>query len=193
DSASDVHVCNQQDLLSKLKQDPSRLFQRYDGFISDNERVGNVQLRVANNKQPRQEVVLQLEKVLYKPSAAENLLSHDARENNGCTNKFGFCDSERVAWICKGRQQLLLKKSRGRYGFKTTVGAVYLIPAVQQRGSRNAEAPVVRWHLRFAHVNVPTLKNMARQEVAAGMSDGLQDDATMPCWRYKSAKMKRRR
>ncbi|OWZ08977.1 hypothetical protein PHMEG_00018398 [Phytophthora megakarya] len=100
DSASDVHS--------------------YDGSISDNERIGNVQLRVVNNKQPHQEVVLQLEKVLHKPSAPDNLLSLDALENNGWTIRFGFCDSERAAWICKGRQQLLLKKYRGRYRLKTT-------------------------------------------------------------------------
>ncbi|KAE8989640.1 hypothetical protein PR001_g21721 [Phytophthora rubi] len=133
DSASDVHVCKQPELLVQLHQDTKNVFQGYDGRITDNERVGNVHIRVVNNKQTHQEVPLQLQNVLLKPSAPDNLLSLDALENAGWTLKTGQRDSQRVAWITKGRLQLLLVKSRGRYRLKTTASPVYQVPAVHQR------------------------------------------------------------
>ncbi|KAE9198903.1 hypothetical protein PF002_g6981 [Phytophthora fragariae] len=108
DSASDVHVCNRPDVLLHLYNDSAHVFQGYDGSISGGEKVGNVQIRVRNNKQPHQDVSLQLEQVLYKPSAPDNLLSLDVMEKDCWNLKTGFRDSQRVAWLSKGRLQLLL-------------------------------------------------------------------------------------
>ncbi|OWY94316.1 polyprotein [Phytophthora megakarya] len=83
DSCSDVHVCNQQDLLSSLKRDEEHVFQAYDGKVSDDERTGNVHLRVVNSKQPHQDLSLHFRNVLYKPGAPDNLLSLDLLEADG--------------------------------------------------------------------------------------------------------------
>lgn len=173
----------------QLHQDTKNVFQGYDGRITDNERVGNVQIRAVNNKQPHQELPLQLQNVLLKPSAPDNLLSLDALENAGWTLKTGQRDSQRVAWITKGRLQLLLVKSRGRYRLKITASPVYQVPAVHQRERRDVASSLVRWHLRFAHLNLPALQQMARQKVTTGMDDNLNDDADIPCWSCKAAKM----
>ncbi|KAE9351179.1 hypothetical protein PF008_g6079 [Phytophthora fragariae] len=234
DSASDVHVCNQQDLLAQLQSDTAHIFQGYDGTVSGEEKVGKVQLSIRNNKQPHQDVYLQLDCVLYKPSAPDNLLSLDLLEKAGWNLKTGLADSQRVAWLSKGRLQLLLLKSRGRYRLQTTVRTVYHVPSLNKRsqlatGDAGTEGPgatrggevsdavgntefavaggcerddaaeagrcdadsLVRWHLRFAHLNLPTLKQMAHQRVAAGMSEELHDDADTPCWSCRAGKMTR--
>lgn len=191
DSCSDVHVCNQQDLLSSLKKDEEHVFQAYDGKVSDDEQTGNVHLRVVNSKQPHQELSLQFRNVLFKPNAPDNLLSLDLLEKNGWTVKFGRRDSHRVAWLTKDRSQILLTKSRGRYRLKAKVTPVYRIPAVHQRKTRDNGDSLVRWHLRFAHLNTPTIKHMAKEQVATGMNEKLRDDVDMPCWSCKSAKLTR--
>ncbi|KAE8986047.1 hypothetical protein PR002_g22463 [Phytophthora rubi] len=234
DSASDVHVCNRQDLLSQLQSDKAHIFQGYDGVVSGDEKVGKVQLSIRNNKQPQQDVSLQLDCVLYKPSAPDNLLSLNLLEKAGWNLKTGLVDSQCVAWLSKGRLQLLLLKSRGRYRLQTTVRTVYHIPSLSQRsqlatgdagtestgaergeevsdvvanaefavaGGREGDAAaeagrgdadcLVRWHLRFAHLNLPTLKQMAHQQVAVGMSEELHDDANTPCWSWRAGKMTR--
>ncbi|POM60868.1 LOW QUALITY PROTEIN: Reverse transcriptase family protein, partial [Phytophthora palmivora] len=103
DSASDVHVCNRQNLLSELENDSTHVFQGYDGGISGDEKVGKVQLQIKNSKQPHQDVVLKLKNVLFKTSAPDNLLSLDVMEKDGWNWKTGFRDSRRVAWLSKGK------------------------------------------------------------------------------------------
>ncbi|GMF39837.1 unnamed protein product [Phytophthora fragariaefolia] len=182
DSASDVHVCKQPELLSELQRDSKHVFQGYDGKVTDNERVGNGHLRVRNTNQPHQDVMLQMQNVLLKPSAPDNLLSLDALEKAGWTLKTGKQGSDRIAWITKGPLQLLLVKSRGRYRLKTTASAVYRFPAVNQRNRRDDALSLVLWHLRFNHLNLPALQQMARQQVTTGMDETLYDDADVPYW-----------
>ena len=89
--------------------------------------------------------------------------------------------------MVKGRLQLMLEKDRRRYLLKTTARAVYHVPSVQQRDKMD-ETSLTRWHLRFAHLNVPALQQMARQQVATGMSGELTDDFGGPCWSCQLAK-----
>ncbi|KAJ8524733.1 hypothetical protein ON010_g16383 [Phytophthora cinnamomi] len=156
--------------------------------------------------------------------------------------KTGFRDTQRVAWLSKGRVQLLLLKSRGRYRLVTTASTVYRVPSLHQRtghaettaardagsvAARDTESAVargaeravaggaereaargrkrggasdarccdgdslVRWHLRFAHLNLPMLKQMAHQEVTTGTSDDLSGDLDTPCWSCEEVKMTR--
>ncbi|GMF23407.1 unnamed protein product [Phytophthora fragariaefolia] len=193
DSASDVHVCNRQELLTQLQNDKKHVFLGYDGAVSVDEKVGNVQLTIRNNKQPHQDVSLRLDSVLYKPSAPDNLLSLDLLEKAGWHFKTGFTDSQRVAWLSKGRLQVRLLKSRGRYRMQTAVRAVYHVTSMHQRsqlvdGDARAECTgagpdsLVRRHLRFAHLNLHTLKQMAHQQVVTGMSEKLNNDDDTPCW-----------
>ncbi|KAJ8525599.1 hypothetical protein ON010_g15515 [Phytophthora cinnamomi] len=156
--------------------------------------------------------------------------------------KTGFRDTQRVAWLSKGRVQLLLLKSRGRYRLVTTASTVYRVPSLHQRtghaettaardagsvAARDTESAVargaeravaggaereaargrkrggasdarccdadslVRWHLRFAHLNLPMLKQMTHQQVTTGMSDDLSSDIDTPCWSCEEAKMTR--
>ncbi|GMF24220.1 unnamed protein product [Phytophthora fragariaefolia] len=202
DSASDVHVCNRQELLTQLQNDKKHVFLGYDGAVSVDEKVGNVQLTIRNNKQPHQDVSLQLDSVLYKPSAPDNRLSLDLLEKAGCNFKTGFTDSQRVAWLSKGRLQLRLLKSRGRYRMQTAVRAVYHVTSMHQRSQlvdddAGAECTgagpdsLVRWHLRFAHLNLHTLKQMAHQQVITGMSENLNNDGDTPCWSCRAGKMTR--
>ncbi|GMF30505.1 unnamed protein product [Phytophthora fragariaefolia] len=161
DSASDVHVSNRQELLTQLQNDEKHVFLGYDGAVS--------------------------------PSAPDNLLSHYLLEKAGWNFKTGFTDSQRVAWLSKGRLQLLLLKSRGRYRMQTAVHAVYHVSSLHQRsqvvdGDAGAECTgtepdsLVRWQLRFAHLNLHTLKQMAHQRVVTGMSEKLNNDDDTPCW-----------
>lgn len=74
---------------------------------------------------------------------------------------------------------------------------VYHVPSVRQRchsheTSFHAEASLTRWHLRFAHLNVPALKQMACQQVTTGMNCELNNDFDEPCWSCPSAKMTRK-
>ncbi|OWZ02730.1 hypothetical protein PHMEG_00025659 [Phytophthora megakarya] len=92
DSACDIHVCNRQDLLSHLHSDSTHVFQGYDGNISGDDKVGNVQIRVRNHKQSHRDVVLQLD-VLYRRSAHDNLLSLDVMEKDGWTLNTGLCEA----------------------------------------------------------------------------------------------------
>ena len=134
-------------------------------------------------------MLLQIRNVLSKPSAPNNRLSLNELKNEGWTIKFGFCDSQRVGWMVKGHLQLLLVKARGIYRLKTTARAVYHVLSVQQRDQMD-ETSLTRWHLRFSHSNVPALQQMARQQVATGMSGELTDDFGGPCWSCQSAKMR---
>ena len=109
--------------------------------MSDQDKVGHVQLQVQNNRQPHQNALLQIRHVLYKPSAPDNLLSLTTR----------------------GLHVLLM----------------------QQRDQMD-ETSLTRWHLRFTQLNIPALQQMARQQVATGMSGELTDDFGGPCWSYQS-------
>lgn len=55
------------------------LFQGYEGWIQDSERVGDVYSRVLNSKPLHQEVLLHLRDVLLQALAPDNLLSLDLR------------------------------------------------------------------------------------------------------------------
>eukprot|EP00644_Phytophthora_capsici_P014768 jgi/Phyca11/573417/estExt2_Genewise1.C_PHYCAscaffold_530191 len=189
DSCSDVHVCNQMDVMARLEKDLEHTFQGYDGTTTDNEKVGNVHLRVVNDKQPHQEIPLELKSVLYKQSAPDNLLSLDMLQSSGWEVKLGYRDSQRVAWMKKGRLQLVLPKSRGRYRLRSMVSSVYRVPAMCQR-SGDSKA-LVRWHERFAHLNYATLKQMSGQQKVLGLDDKLHGDVDVPCWSCKMAKMTR--
>ncbi|GMF40418.1 unnamed protein product [Phytophthora fragariaefolia] len=56
DSCSNVHVCNQQNILTNLSKDQEYLFQSYDGKVGDDEQTGNVHLGAVNSKQQHQEM-----------------------------------------------------------------------------------------------------------------------------------------
>ncbi|OWY98716.1 hypothetical protein PHMEG_00030453 [Phytophthora megakarya] len=52
----------------------------YDGETRNNERVGNVMLRVNNNKSPHTELTLPFKNVQVSSDAPDNLMSLDQRE-----------------------------------------------------------------------------------------------------------------
>ena len=71
---------------------------------------------------------------------------------------------------------------------------IYYVPSVRQRchsheTSFHAEPSLTRWHLQFAHLNVPALNQMACQQVTTGMNCELNIDFVEPCWSCQSAKM----
>ncbi|EGZ22631.1 hypothetical protein PHYSODRAFT_299820 [Phytophthora sojae] len=94
DSASDVHVCNQRATLHNVRVDEVHVFQGYDGEIGENREVGDVTLRVKNNKSPHAEVMLPFKNVLLTPAAPNNLLSMGKLETDGWSVKFSLLDSQ---------------------------------------------------------------------------------------------------
>ncbi|GMF44882.1 unnamed protein product [Phytophthora fragariaefolia] len=178
----------------------------HDGNAREDEYVSNVTLRVTDNKKPHTELKLPFTNVLLSPTTPDNLLSMDTLEREGWVVKFGFINSQRVCWLRKHHVGLLLLKTDRRYRLKATAVAVYTVQSgaqqVQQRTSdatslaqgpkkKGDASSLERWHLRFAHLNLPALQRMARHEVTAGMDEELSEDMNSPCWACNAAKMTR--
>ncbi|KAE9346038.1 hypothetical protein PR003_g7637 [Phytophthora rubi] len=106
DSATDVHVCNQRSLLHNVRKDEVHFFQGYDGNAREDEYVGDVTLRVTNNKKPHAEVKVPFSDVLLTPTAPDNLLSMDMLERDGWIVKFGFINTQHVCWLRKDNVEL---------------------------------------------------------------------------------------
>ncbi|KAE9070628.1 hypothetical protein PF007_g26875 [Phytophthora fragariae] len=206
DSASDVHVCNQRSVLHNVRKDEVHFFQGYDGNAREDEYVGDVTLRVTDNKKPHAELKLPFTNVLFSPTAPDNLLSMDTLERDGWVVKFGFINSQRVCWLRKDHVELLLLKTDRRYRLKATAVAVYTVQSGAQQVQQNTSDPTAltqrsrkksdassleRWHLRFAHLNLPALQRMAMHEATAGMNEELDEDMSSPCWACNAAKMTR--
>ncbi|OWZ16541.1 LOW QUALITY PROTEIN: Retrovirus-related Gag-pol Polyprotein [Phytophthora megakarya] len=196
DSASDVHVCNQQDILNNLRVDVTHSFESYDGAVKENELVGDVHLRVRNNKQPHADITLPFTSVLLMTGAPENVLSQDLLEGNGWNVKFGWINSQRVCWIRKDDIELLLKKERRRYRLKATAVEAYSVASLGRKAQeqrRSDSKALTKWHLRFAHLNYAMLRQMARKGVATGMESELPavSEGDEPCWNCKMATMTR--
>ncbi|KAG2804469.1 hypothetical protein PC129_g17112 [Phytophthora cactorum] len=184
--------------------DKVHFFQGYDGKTQENERVGDVTLRVVNNKSPHAEVVLPFKNVLVMPMAPDDLLSMDKLEVEGWTVMFRFINFQRVCWLRKGHVQLVLMKTNRRYRLKAKAVAAYTIPSLQsavQQQPRDSSvlvqrktndcASLERWYLRFVHLNLATLQRMAKNGVATGMGSELCQDADSLCWTCKTSKMAR--
>ncbi|KAE8960665.1 hypothetical protein PR002_g30139 [Phytophthora rubi] len=206
DSASDVHVSNQRSVLHNVRKDEVHFFQGYDGNAREDEYVGDVTLRMTDNKKPHAELKLPFTNVLFSPTAPDNLLSMDTLERDGWVVKFGFINSQRVCWLRKNHVELLLLKTDRRYRLKATAVAVYTVQSGAQQVQQNTSDPTAltqrsrkksdassleRWHLRFAHLNLPALQRMAMHEVTAGMNEELDEDMSSPCWACNDAKMTR--
>ncbi|KAE8991972.1 hypothetical protein PR001_g21073 [Phytophthora rubi] len=127
DSASDVHVCNNRSVLHNIRKDQVHFFLGYDGNTREDEDVGDVTLRVKNNKSPHAELMLPFTDVLLSPQTPDNLLSQDILEKDGWTVKYGFIDSQRVCWLRKDHVELLLPNTNRRYRLKVTSAAVYTL------------------------------------------------------------------
>ncbi|KAG2765786.1 hypothetical protein PC116_g10804 [Phytophthora cactorum] len=204
DLASDVHVCKESSVLNNVRVDIVHFFQGYDGKESEDEQVGDLTLRVKNNKPTHAELMLPLKNVLLSQSAPDNLLSMDMLESDRWTVKFDWINPQSVCWLRKDCMELLLVKSNRRYRLKATAVAIYRVSSLQageqcsQSDSekivlrkRTRAASLERWHLRYAHLNFATLQQMARRGIAVDMEDELCEDMDSPCWTCKASKMTR--
>ncbi|POM76643.1 Gag-pol Polyprotein [Phytophthora palmivora] len=67
-----------------------------------------------------------------------------------------------------------------------------VVDSDDKRGDAAADDDsLVRRHLRFAHLNLSMLKQMAHQQLVIGISDELIKYTDTPCWSCRAAKMTR--
>ncbi|KAE9017114.1 hypothetical protein PR001_g14482 [Phytophthora rubi] len=101
-------------------------------------------------------------------------------------------NGKRVRWLETDGMKLSLNKTRGRYRLQAKPAEGRDVSAISRTSSTAA-----RWHLRFAHLNYPALRQMAVNETVVGLED-LSADADRSsggvggkCWTCTASKLKR--
>jgi hypothetical protein len=191
DTATDVHVCTDATLLANSRPDKEHIFLDFDGQPKGERVVGEVRLLVTNVTLNHDEELM-LHGVVHTPTGPDNLLSSHQLEESGWNVSFTQTDDKRVCWLEKDGMKLSLAKTRGRYRLQAKPAEDREVSAVSR-----TPATAVRWHLRFAHLNYPALRQMAVNETVVGL-DELRGDASCSsggpegkCWTCTASKLKR--
>lgn len=192
DTATDVHVCTDVNLLVDPQPDRQHLFLDFDGQPKGERLVGDVRI-LMDNEMTNQDEVLILIGAVHTPTGPDNFLSSHLLEEDGWEMSFKRETGDSFCCIKKGDLELRLKKTRGRYRLQARPADARDVHAVSQAANSNEDA-LQRWHMRFAHLNYPTLCRMISQESAFGFDylcgAGAGDPAER-CWSCVAAKQKR--
>ncbi|KAE8905209.1 hypothetical protein PF005_g29033 [Phytophthora fragariae] len=191
DTATDVHVCTDSALLVDSRPDKEHIILDFDGQPKGERVVGEVRLLVANVASNHDDELM-LHGVVHTPTGPDNLLSSHQLEESGWDVSFTQMNGKRVCWLETNGMKLSLNKTRGRYRLQTKPAEGRDVSAVSRTSSTAA-----RWHLRFAHLNYPALRQMAVNETVVGLED-LSADADRSsggvdgkCWTCTASKLKR--
>lgn len=109
-----------------------------------------------------------IDKVYYVPRLTRNLLSVSEATKNGST--ITFCHSSCIfnATLTSGQRISLICHQRGRlYPLGVTTGPAQANNAIAQTTS---QSETLKWHYRFGHPNVQTLREMQKQNMVDGLN-----------------------
>ena len=190
DSACDVHVCMDYNLLSHLQSASEAEYVAWDGSVSRAAMLGDATIQVKNVNDGKP-VLLQLQGVCYTPTGQNNLLSLDKLEQDGWHPQFAK-GLPSALYLTRGSVRLKCIKSNGRYRLcSQEMASVCAFAAATPDRVRSAKTLL---HLRFAHANLSDLQRMVRDRRVCGLADNhLVLDATqgMDCVPCSAAQLKR--
>ncbi|POM70083.1 Hypothetical protein PHPALM_13542, partial [Phytophthora palmivora] len=192
DTATDVHVCTDMSLLDNPQRDNEHLFLDFDGQPKGERLVGDVRI-IVTNLNGNQEEVLTLIGTVHTPTGPDNLLSSHLLEENGWKMTFERENRKYCCYLMKNEAKLRLEKKRGRYRLQARSSGDREVHIISQAAKRVTSA-LERWHLRYAHLNYPALRQMISHDTATGF-EGLDsnntEEPTDKCWTCRASKLKR--
>ncbi|KAG2896134.1 hypothetical protein PC117_g23078 [Phytophthora cactorum] len=192
DIGAGVHVCNDWTAFTSLQED-TMSFVGWQGESSRSKAVGHVNVCTKDAKSGR-DVVLELEDTRYASSGIRNLLSLERLEQQGWVPSYSesATSEDRQMRLDHGDVRLLLHKRSGHYWLKvkrTTANAKMCVMTVADR-----QSTVMRWHMKFAHLNGQALKQLVLKDMATGFDSLKASDFDKPlkCISCQMTKQKRR-
>ena len=147
DSGSDTHLTNEKSLIESPRSTSTNI-QTANGFM-DACSQGHIKLKNG----------LTLKDALYCPDLAQNLLSISKLADDGYTITF-----YRHSWLATHPSRPALKGSRknGLY--------VYFPNHDNTFKSYNTSNPSINWHERLGHLNIASLRRLARLKLIPGLT-----------------------
>lgn len=162
DSAADVHVCNDKQLMHEYIDRPIRIGGSTSEGVSPGR--GKVRLRLANEN--KDGVILNLKNVYYLSSSPSNLVSlillndHGIYYNNEKEKLYEKSSGRILASAKRWRKSFVLKLlnlSDAAANLTQAHGNVHQGPIVQQT-TTPTNLPLTIWHKRLGHLNLPALR-----------------------------------
>ncbi|KAE9171394.1 hypothetical protein PF005_g27158 [Phytophthora fragariae] len=191
DTGAGVHVCTDWSAFASMKED-TLTFVGWKGDVSSSEACEQVSI-CATDAMTGGEVVLDLEDTRYTSGGATNLLSLECLEQCGWVPSYSDAErpEDRVMYLDRGGVRLALHKRNGHYWLQTkrAVADASMCMVVTTR----KQSSLMRWHMKFAHLNVQALKRMVLKEMVDGMQSLKLDDFKEPldCIACTMAKQRR--
>ncbi|KAG6620030.1 Integrase, catalytic core protein [Phytophthora cinnamomi] len=154
-------------------------FVGWKGDVSRSDACGQVTI-CATDAISSSEVLLELEDARYTSGGTTNLLSL------GCLEQCGWVPSYldavrpdyRFMFLDRGDVRLKLPKRNGHYWLQTKwAGAdasMWMVTTTKQ------QSPLMKWHVKFSHLNMQALKQVVLKEMVDGMQPLKLDDFKEP-------------
>lgn len=165
DSAADVHVCNDQDLMTEYYNRPTRI----GGSTSDGVSPGRGKLRLRlSRKDGTEGVILDFKDVFFLPSSPSNLFSlallnnHGIFHDNANETLYDLKTKEVLAQAKRWNNSFLLQTlnlSDAAVNLVKTLDETYQWPTlVHQTRLGSAKETLTTWHKRLGHLNLRSFR-----------------------------------
>ncbi|POM71272.1 Hypothetical protein PHPALM_12177 [Phytophthora palmivora] len=167
DCGSSMHVCVDRNLFSTIKKSKAT-FKVWTDQITKGIMSGSVMLRVPDTNNDGNVIDVELKDVEFSPAGTVNLMSLGKLENEGWIPSFSPVGvTPRKCWLDSNVEELEFVKNGAHYWLDVT-GKLSVEKLAMT--TLNADAnPLMLWHERLGHLNVPAIKAMVDRKVADGM------------------------
>ncbi|KAE8886485.1 hypothetical protein PF003_g29613 [Phytophthora fragariae] len=193
DTGAGVHVCTDWSAFSSLRED-SVSFIGWQGDTSKSEACRQVNIGTIDVVS-RTEVTLELEDARYTSGGLTNLLSLERLEQCGWVPSYSDTEdpTQRVMYLDRGGVRLEMPKRDGHYWLQTKRAAAGDVNMCMVTTTQK-QSQLMRWHMRFAHLNAQAMKQMVLKDMVDSMKSlKLKDfDEPLDCIACATAKQKRR-
>jgi len=172
DSGAKTHICGSRELMLKLPHHVEKYVphESCTGEITTEHLVADLPvkfLQVEDQKgNPCDPVPVCLSGARNVPGCRVNLLSLKMMEEAGWRNEYQYPVNAPWRWLLrKGTATLVFSYHNGYCRAQTLLSPAAVIAHVDPK-----EDSLMRWHLRFAHVNAPALQKLVRDGHVTGMT-----------------------
>ncbi|KAE8981750.1 hypothetical protein PR003_g17828 [Phytophthora rubi] len=191
DTGAGVHVCSDWTAFTSMKED-TLTFVGWKGDIGRSEAFGQVTI-CATDTTNGGEILLKLEDTRYTSNGTTNLLSLERLELSGWAPSYSEAvrPEDRAMFLDRGDVRLTLPKRNGHYWLQTKRAVadanMCMVATTRQQSA------LMRWNMKFAHLNVQALKQMVLKDMVDGIRSlklyNFKD--RLDCIAYTMAKQRR--